>query len=236
MNALDRRHPSQRRYYRNVRNAMVAAVAAHAAIFAFAPITMPPPLRGPVDGLRMVESSSGPPAHTLRESGEAAGGVPARSSVAEPARLMADGSVVTEPAFLEPASPDVAVAPARGGAAPAGTGGSQGLADAEPSVFYAYDTPPRVLRRVEPAYPTEARAAGMEGSVVVNLNIDARGRILRAWVAQANAADPLVEAALDAAYQFEFAPGTWRGEPVRCTVAIPFQFHLRKTTEVVGDP
>jgi protein TonB len=239
VNALDRRHPSQRVYYRNVRIALIVAIAAHAAILAFAPVPLSPPRPLGPQVLRVVETSgallagiAGP-----AEPREAA------SPDAEPAPAASPRTAETIRASDEPVRmvPAEEAAPADAGAG-TGTRTAGGLAgsgsqaqESGPPVFYAYDTAPRALRRVEPAYPATARAAGLEGTVVVNLNIDERGRILRAWVAEARAADILVEAALDAAYEFEFEPGTWRGAAVPCTVAIPFQFQLKQTLEVEGN-
>ena len=239
MNAFDRRHPSQRRYYRNVRNAMIVAAAAHAALLAFAPMPLPP-LRpvGP-NVLHLVETSglflsAGAPAAS-RPSGSAS------DASSAPPRLPAMAEEIREvhePVRTIPAA-EAAPSEAGTGARPGsghrgGSAGAYGTAEEGPAVFYAYDTAPRATRRVEPPYPAEARAAGYEGTVVVNMNIDERGRILRAWVAEARAADVLVEAALDAAYEFTFEPGTWRGVAVKCTVAIPFQFRLKQTLEVEG--
>jgi len=237
VNAFDRRHPSQRRYYRNVRNAMIVAAVAHAAVLAFAPMPLPPvPQMGP-SVMRMVETSglllsaavsSSRPA-TSSADGPLAPGLPAKAEAIREVR---------EPVSTMPASE---VAPsATGTAMRSGTGhgsalpSGSGVIEDGPAVFYAYDTAPRPTHRVEPTYPVAARNAGYEGTVVVNLNIDERGRVLRGWVAEARAADVLVEAALDAAYEFTFEPGTWRGEPVKCTVSIPFQFRLNQTLEVEG--
>lgn len=222
MNALDRRHPSQRLYYRNVRIALIVAIAAHAAILALAPVPLSPPRPLGPQVLRVVETSGALLAGT------------ASPRTVETIRA-ADGLVRMVPA-AEAAPASAGAGAATGTKAGGGLAGSGPEAlESGPPVFYAYDTAPRALRRVEPAYPAPARAAGLEGTVVVNLNIDERGRILRAWVAESRAADILVEAALDAAYEFEFEPGTWRGAAVPCTVAIPFQFQLKQTLEVEGN-
>ncbi|HYQ96093.1 MAG TPA: TonB family protein, partial [Candidatus Eisenbacteria bacterium] len=63
-------------------------------------------------------------------------------------------------------------------------------------------------------------------SVVLNANVDERGRVIRVWVAQSTAPEILVEAAIDALYRFQFAPGSQQGIPVKCTVAVPFNFRL----------
>jgi periplasmic protein TonB len=236
VNALDRRHPSQRVYYRNVRVAMTVAILAHAAVFAFVPVPLAPfrPL-GP-DVLRVVEMSG----QLLAGSSDRAKEHLAAPDDASPPEGVpsTDGfRAVEEPVRTTPASTEAGPSgEPRTGVSGAANGVADGgdMVEEGPEVFYAYDTAPRALRRVEPAYPPEARAADLDGTVVVNLNIDETGRILRGWVAQSNAPEILVAAALDAAYQFEFEPGTWRGAPVRCTVAIPFQFHLKHTVEVEG--
>ena len=123
--------------------------------------------------------------------------------------------------------------PGSGGSGGTGSGGSGGYGEAPP-VFYAYDTAPRILRRVEPIYPLEARNQGLEGTVVLHVNLDASGHIQRAWVARAAAAETLIRAAMDAIYQFEFEPGRQKDVPVPCTVAIPFAFHLNRVPDDVG--
>jgi protein TonB len=79
---------------------------------------------------------------------------------------------------------------------------------------------------VVPEYPALAKSQGREGSVILNANVDERGRVIRVWVVQATAPEVLIEAAIDALYRFRFAPGSQQGVPVKCTVAVPFNFHL----------
>jgi TonB family protein len=126
-------------------------------------------------------------------------------------------------------APPVPTGGTSGGNGPGGVAGGGASQDEEsPPVYYGYDTPPRALKTVAPPYPSMARESGIEGSVVINVNLDEHGRIIRAWVASASAPELLVATALDAIYQFEFAPGLMRGVPVRSTVAIPFRFYLNK--------
>ena len=124
------------------------------------------------------------------------------------------------------APPRAGVAAAAGATAAAGGGGTM-EEDAAP-VYYGYDTAPRALRTFEPSYPMAAKYSGFEGTVVININLDERGNILRAWVASASAPELLIATALDAAYQFQFSPGLARGVPVRSTVAVPFRFFLKR--------
>jgi protein TonB len=127
--------------------------------------------------------------------------------------------------WIEPEPAPAPAGTAREGARAPGAGERNA-----PPVYYDYDTAPRAVRTLEPDYPLAARNAGLEGTVVINLNLDEQGRILRAWVASSSAPDILVSAALDAVYQFEFSPGLSRGVPVRSTVAIPIRFTLKRTT------
>jgi TonB family protein len=242
VNALDRRHPSQRVYYRNVRVAMAIAVLTHGAILAFVSVPSGSTRTVGSEVLRVVEASGALLAGTMDSPGGPLMGptpdAPATRAT-EPFRAVDEPVRTVAATDAAPSGGDRGSTRARtaGGGVAAGSGVGGGVTghDEGTEVFYAYDIAPRALHPVEPEYPQAARAAGLEGTVVVNVNIDDRGRILRAWVAQADAADILVAAALDAAYQFEFQPGTWRGEPVRCTVAIPFQFHLNQTMQVEGN-
>lgn len=236
MTFVDRLPSLRRNYYRRVRNAFVVAGAIHAVAFvvwpAYRPVTRvmrPEPLRllpaGAGFGRSVVELAGNGtlfvPESRVRTS-PVSGVIPAR-----------EGEVVSEQ-WTPPSAPSGS----RGTSGPAGAGpGTGGVAggegvleeDAAP-VYYGYDTPPRALRTFEPAYPIAAKASGFEGTVVININLDERGGILRAWVASANAPELLITTALDAVYQFRFAPGLARGVPVKCTVAVPFRFLLKQVS------
>ncbi len=235
MSALVGSHPLKRRYYGDMRNALVAASLLHVLVFAIAPPYRPRPFQMKPDFLRIVDAVV-----PSLEGGPA--GPPARAD-AEPTppreRLVANLSIRTQNGAAEIPPAQAAARSGDGGSGAAdgtGRGGGTGTAyDEAPPVFYSYDTAPRVRRRVEPEYPAAARDMGAEGTVVVNLNIDEKGRIMRAWVATASANEILINAALDAAYEFEFVPGAERDVPVKCTVAIPFQFTLKRVLELTED-
>ena len=225
MNFTDRIPSLRRNYYRRVRNAFVIAGAIHVVAFLAAPayrpvprIMRPDPLRllsaGGEAG-RVVDLSTPGTEQTLVSTARTspiAGVVPARG-----------GEVISE----QWAPGSVASGTSSQSGASVGAGGGSMEEDSAP-VYYGYDTPPRTLRTFEPSYPTAAKASGFEGTVVINLNLDERGRILRAWVASASAPELLITTALDAVYQFRFAPGLARGVPVKCTVAVPFRFLLKQ--------
>lgn len=209
-----------------MRNAIATALVLHAGVFAVAPPYRPKPFRMKTDLIRLVDAVI-----PALDNGVAPAAPVGIGPVTPPReRVVADIPVRTSNAAAElpPSNPAMSSTASGQGARTAGAGES----DEAPPVFYSYDRAPQVVRRVEPEYPAAARDVGAEGTVVVNLNIDERGRIFRAWVAAANANEVLINAALDAAYEFEFAPGTQRDIPVKCTVAIPFQFTLRRTLQV----
>jgi protein TonB len=225
MSELNKRHPLRRRYYRRVRNAFVGALAAHGALFVFAPPYRPnPPVMRP-DPIRIVPVSgafrASSPAPVAVAPPDAGGSEESRVPPAPAAVRAAVDQEIRSEQWTEPRS-----TPAGGSA-----GGADGRLESEaPPVYYGYEVAPKATRTFEPEYPAAARNSGFEGTVVINVNLDEHGRILRAWVASANAPEILVATSLDAVYQFEFTPGLARGVPVRSTVAIPFRFTLRRTT------
>jgi periplasmic protein TonB len=219
--ALDAAGREQTRYYRRMELAFVLALAIHAAVMVLAPAYVPRPYKLDATPLRLVAAGAA-------SSGRARAGTagPAAVETQEPSpRAMTAGIRRAAPILTEqlhPAGPPSASLPSRDG----GAAGLDGSEDGAPPLFYAFDAPPRVLDRVVPDYPAHVKAAGGQGSVVLNANVDEHGRVIRVWVAQATAPEALVEAAVDALYRFQFAPGSQQGIPVKCTVAVPFNFNL----------
>ena len=82
--------------------------------------------------------------------------------------------------------------------------------------------PPSKVRDVRPEYPPIAKAAGVQGVVVVEVLIDAAGRVRDARVL--NSIPLLDKAALDAVRQWEFTPTVIDGEasPVIVTATVGF--------------
>jgi protein TonB len=74
-------------------------------------------------------------------------------------------------------------------------------------------------------YPEIARLAGMQGTVMVKVEVDVDGTVRRASILKG--VHPLLDRpALAAARRLVFEPGTQRGMPVSCWVAVPFRFYL----------
>jgi TonB family protein len=87
-------------------------------------------------------------------------------------------------------------------------------------------TPPTVLSRVEPQYSPAARAAKLQGTVVLECVIDEQGipKVLRV----VRSLDPeLDQNAITAIEQWRFRPGTRNGTPVKVALNIEVNFNLR---------
>jgi protein TonB len=77
---------------------------------------------------------------------------------------------------------------------------------------------------VNPVYPAVARAAGVQGVVVVEATIDRNGKVQNAKVLRSI---PLLDqAALDAVKQWEFIPEVLNGERVPVIIALSVNFSL----------
>lgn len=80
------------------------------------------------------------------------------------------------------------------------------------------------IKRVEPRYPSEARAAGISGSVVVEVTVDEAGKV---FAARTISGPPeLREASVGAARGWEFARTTLSKVPVKVIGTITFNFNL----------
>lgn len=85
--------------------------------------------------------------------------------------------------------------------------------------------PPKLTRFVPAEYPAEAQRKGIEGTVSLDLDLDAGGSV--AGVAVVSAPDPaLAEAAVRAVRQFEFTPAEVDGKPAPVRVRYDYNFVL----------
>lgn len=82
--------------------------------------------------------------------------------------------------------------------------------------------PPTKVHDVRPIYPDEARAAGIQGVVVLEVRIEADGRVGQARILRSIPA--LDEAAMDAVREWQFTPTLLNGTatPVVMTVTVQF--------------
>ncbi|MDR2604276.1 MAG: energy transducer TonB [Desulfovibrio sp.] len=89
------------------------------------------------------------------------------------------------------------------------------------------DQRPSISRRVAPEYPSRARRMSIEGTVMVELVVDAVGLPKVCAVRSAEPSGYFEEAALSAVQKMRFIPGKIKGTPVNTLVLLPFVFRLR---------
>jgi TonB family protein len=84
---------------------------------------------------------------------------------------------------------------------------------------------PTLISKVEPTYTQEARAAKINGTVILYIEVDTEGvprniRVLRKL-------DPgLDQNAIDTVYKWRFRPATKDGEPVTVAAQVEVNFRL----------
>jgi protein TonB len=86
---------------------------------------------------------------------------------------------------------------------------------------------PRFVRREMPRYPPLARRLAKEGKVLLRLNIDEYGRLLRVEVLEP-ADYGFTEAALEAVHSSTYAPAEHEGKPVASRALLHVRFTLRR--------
>jgi periplasmic protein TonB len=86
--------------------------------------------------------------------------------------------------------------------------------------------PPQKTRYVMPLYPALARAAGREGTVILEAVISEEGRVQHVKVLRSI---PLLDqAAIDAVRQWEFTPSRLNGQPVAVVMTVTVTFTLQR--------
>ena len=83
----------------------------------------------------------------------------------------------------------------------------------------------KAISRPAPPYPAEARAARVSGTVVVQITVDECGEVEEADAV--SGPQLLREAAEEAAREARFAPTRIKGEPVKVTGTITYNFLLQ---------
>jgi TonB family protein len=85
--------------------------------------------------------------------------------------------------------------------------------------------PPAAKKSVKAAYPEEARAARIQGEVLLETIIDAEGKV--AAVRVTRSVPGLDEAAVDAAWRWEFTPALLNGRPTPVLMTMVMNFALK---------
>ena len=83
----------------------------------------------------------------------------------------------------------------------------------------------KAIDKPAPPYPPVAKAAGVQGTVAVQIVVDEQGRVVSA---KASSGNPLLlNAAVQAAYRARFTPTLLGGQPVKITGSITYNFVIR---------
>ncbi|MPN16399.1 hypothetical protein SDC9_163739 [bioreactor metagenome] len=91
-------------------------------------------------------------------------------------------------------------------------------------------TPPKVLSRVQPVYPEQARKNGVSGTVKVKALVFKDGSVGQCLVIGSSGYPELDEAALNAVQAWQFSPAIDRAtkQPVKSYVVLPVLFSLNE--------
>ena len=107
------------------------------------------------------------------------------------------------------------------------------IASATPVRVGVINKSPKLVKRVEPAYPAAALAAHVEGIVVVEARVDATGKVTDAKVLRsprpASSFTPpglLDQAAIDAVKQWTYEPFMFNGAAIPVVLAASVTFKL----------
>jgi TonB family protein len=84
---------------------------------------------------------------------------------------------------------------------------------------------PQPKKRVDPAYPTIFKKAGIEADVEIKVLVNEQGNVEKAETVSASNQN-FVNAAMEAAIKWEFLPARKDGRPIKAEVTIPFKFRL----------
>ena len=93
--------------------------------------------------------------------------------------------------------------------------------------FIPYDDPPQPLSSIRPVYPEIAQEAGIEGTVVVQVFVDKKGRVKDTLVLKGIPNTGLDEAAVTAIKKTRFRPAKERERAVGVWISIPVNFRLK---------
>jgi TonB family protein len=91
-------------------------------------------------------------------------------------------------------------------------------------VIRDFDQPPRPVRITRPRYPKEAFAKRIEGTVVIEIIVDAKGRVGRHRIVTSIPA--LDAAAVETVKTWVFSPAMKKGRPVAAVARAPITFSL----------
>ncbi len=114
------------------------------------------------------------------------------------------------------------------GGVPGGVAGAQDLKKFEGDAARAVGDiqPPKLIKQVDPIYPTEASKAGVEGIVILEAKADEQGNVIDARILRSIPA--LDKAAMDAVKQWKYEPLVIDGKPHKVLFTVTVRFALKE--------
>ena len=106
--------------------------------------------------------------------------------------------------------------------------GNASRGEDRPVDFVPYDDPPEIIGVISPVYPEFARKAGVQGTVILEVEVYRDGVIGDIRVKKSVQPGPggLDEAAIAAVRKIRFQPGKSSGQAVDTTVIVPIEFTI----------
>ncbi|MGB6865339.1 MAG: energy transducer TonB [Candidatus Aminicenantaceae bacterium] len=86
--------------------------------------------------------------------------------------------------------------------------------------------PPKLIKKVDPVYPEEARAEGIQGVVILEIMTDEKGEVVRVKILKSESSI-LNDAAVDAVRQWKYEPLILKGKPTPVIFTITVAFRLK---------
>ncbi|CQR73512.1 Gram-negative bacterial tonB protein [Sporomusa ovata DSM 2662] len=87
---------------------------------------------------------------------------------------------------------------------------------------------PQVIERSLVGYPDEARKKGLEGNVLLRLNISDTGKVIYAEILQSSGFDILDNAAIDGVTKWRFTPAQMNAKATTSNIIVPIKFQLKR--------
>jgi protein TonB len=87
-------------------------------------------------------------------------------------------------------------------------------------------SPPVALDTGRPAYPEISRRRGQEGTVLLELSVDANGRVAEVRIVESSGFSALDAAATEALRDWRFRPAQRGGVPIAVSIIHPVHFRI----------
>lgn len=91
---------------------------------------------------------------------------------------------------------------------------------------------PKLVKKVDPVFPDEAKKAGLEGAVVLEATTDEKGKVVEAKILRGEH-DILNDAAIAAVKQWEYKPFIINGKPIPIEFRVTMRFSLKDKDETI---